>query len=131
MIHCLVFKLTSNLKTYLFAIGKHKLINLIKKNTYNGNFSNPELINNKFVTLNTVELEHKNEYNKEQLNSFMSKIPEDCKKILDLYYIKEWDMESISKQLNIKSVNTAKKKKFDCLKKIAKFIKETSKILVF
>jgi len=40
--------LESDLKTYLFAIGKHKLFNLIKKSSRSSNFSEVELINDKF-----------------------------------------------------------------------------------
>jgi len=123
--------LTADIKTYLFAIGKHKLLNLIKKNSKTSNFSNSELINDKLITLNNIELEHKKEFDKEQLNNFLCNIPADCKRILELYYVKEWDMESIAKELGISSTNTAKKKKFDCLKKITKFIKQSSRILVF
>ena len=123
-------ELTSDLKTYLFAIGKHKLLNVVKKNGRNGNFPDSEMINDKLTISNLSELAHDEEQNKALVKQYLAKIPEDCKKILDLYYVQNWDMESIADEMNISSANTAKKRKFDCLKKIAKWIKESTKMIL-
>jgi hypothetical protein len=46
-----------------------------------------------------------------------------CKEILEMYYEREYDMESIALKVGYKNANVAKKKKYECLKALEERIK--------
>ena len=41
-----------------------------------------------------------------------------CKEILEMYYEKGYDMESIASRIGYKNADVAKKKKYECLKSL-------------
>lgn len=121
-------ELSSTIKTYLFQIGKYKLINIQKKEarlTYNDTL---QLIECGEVS-QFMEDENKN-YTQEQINNAISKLPEDCQKVLNLYYYKEFDMESIARELDYKNADTAKSKKSLCMKSLFNELKKLSMLLI-
>ena len=119
---------TSSPKTYLFQIGKYKILNLIKKEskiTYNDNLQ--------LIKGNEYEdfMEDDNKaYTQEQISSAINKLPEDCQKILKLHYFNEYDMNSIARELDYKNADTAKSKKSVCMKKLITELNKLSKILL-
>jgi RNA polymerase sigma-70 factor (ECF subfamily) len=120
----------SSLKTYLFQIGKHKIINLLKKEsrivTYN------DLVHViKGNELNDFMEEEDKIYNREQISKAISKLPEDCQKLLKLHYFDDFDMESIARELNYKNADTAKSKKTICMKRLIDELKKLSMIFIF
>jgi RNA polymerase sigma factor (sigma-70 family) len=122
-------ELISSEKTYLFQLGKHKIINLIKKEsrlTYNDNL---QLIKGKEFE-DFMDDENK-AYTQEQISSAIKKLPEDCQKVLKLHYFNEYDMESIAREMEYKNADTAKSKKSVCLKKLITELNKLSKILLF
>ncbi len=123
-------ELDTSLKTYLFQIGKFKIINLLKKEsrvvTYN------DLIHViKGNELGDYMEEEDKIYNKEQISKAIAKLPEDCQKLLKLHYFDEFDMESIARELNYKNADTAKSKKSVCMKKLIEELKKLSMIFIF
>jgi len=129
IIHEKLSELTSDLKTYLFALGKYKLLNLIKKNHLISNFSEFEFIKHHKSNSNSIDMEHDEQYNKELVKKYLNQLTDDDRKVLELYYIKGYDMESIAREMNLNNSNAAKKKKFDSLKKLAKLVKKSTLIL--
>ncbi|MBI2259580.1 MAG: sigma-70 family RNA polymerase sigma factor [Flavobacteriia bacterium] len=123
-------ELDTSLKTYLFQIGKFKVLNLQKKEsrvvTYN------DLVQViKGNELNDYMEEEDKIYNKEQISKAIAKLPEDCQKVLKLYYFDEFDMESIARELNYKNADTAKSKKSICMKRLIEELKKLSMIFIF
>lgn len=110
-------ELTCSVKTYLFQIGKNKVINILKKEqriTYNDNLQ--------MIKVNEYE-DFMDEENKsltqEQISKAISRLPQDCQDVLKLYYFKEYDMESVAREMNYKNADTAKSKKSVCMKRLA------------
>jgi RNA polymerase sigma-70 factor (ECF subfamily) len=120
---------SSSVKTYLFQIGKHKVINLIKKEsriTYNDNLQ--------LIKGNEYEdyMDDENKaYTQEQISSAINKLPEDCQKVLKLHYFNEYDMGSIAREMEYKNADTAKSKKSVCMKRLITELNKFSKILLF
>ena len=117
-------ELTSSVKTYIFQIGKHKALNIQKKErrmTYNDAL---HLIENgemeKFMD------EEDKAYTQEQISEAIDKLPEDCQKVLRLFYFQEYDMDSIARELNYKNSDTAKSKKSVCMKNLMAELKKLS-----
>lgn len=122
--------LTCSVKTYIFQLGKHKVLNILKKEqkiTYNEVF---QLINDIESMENYMEEENL-EYSKEQISKAIKALPEDCQKVLKLYYFEEYDMESIAREMNYKNADTAKSKKSVCMKKMMQELKKLSMIFIF
>lgn len=118
-----LIELSSSIKTYLFQIGKHKLLNIQKKEsriTYHESF---QLIDTKEIERYMEEESHL--YSQEQISAAIENVPADCQKVLKLFYFEEYDMDSIARELNYKNADTAKSKKSLCMNKL---IEELNKI---
>lgn len=108
--------LKSSLKTYLFAIAKR----IYMKNHF-GNY-------NKKIELkdSMPEIEQANEvlehYEYDAQKTLVSKlldlVGESCKRLLEMIYIEEIESQLICEQLNLNSLGTLRKRKFDCMKKM-------------
>lgn len=121
-------ELVSNEKTYIFQIGKFKIINSIKKESKITYFENLQLIKGKEFE-EFMQVEDQN-YSNEQLKDAIAKLPEDCQKVLKLYYFDEFDMESIAENMGYKNADTAKSKKSICMKKLIIELKKLSMIFI-
>lgn len=109
-------ELTSSAKTYLFQIGKNKVLNILKKEQRLTYHDDLQLIKGQEYESFIVEDEWA--YTQEQIQTVLSEIPSDCQKIMELFYYKEYDMESIATEMNYKNSNTAKSKKSLCMKNL-------------
>lgn len=74
--------------------------------------------------------EEQKAYSQEQISKAIEKLPEDCQKVLKLFYFNEYDMESIARELNYKNADTAKSKKSLCMKSLFNELKKMSMLLV-
>ena len=122
--------LTSDVKTYLFAIGRFHLVNLYKKNSRQVTFSGLGLINVEEPYESSMENKQEEEHIKETVKNLLNNQCKDCKKVLELYYFKELNMEQIAEEMGYKNANVAKKKKYECLKKVMQSVKNKIGILV-
>ncbi len=120
--------LTSELKTYLFQIGKYKLLNVKKKEARLTYLDVLQVIEG--GELETFMEEENNAYNKEQISRAIEGLPEDCKKVLKLFYFQEYDMESIAREMGYANSATAKSKKALCMKKLMVELKKLTSVLV-
>lgn len=121
-------ELSSTIKTYLFQIGKFKLLNIQKKEgrlTYHDAL---HLIENGEVS-QFMEDENK-AYTQEQISKAIEKLPDDCQKVLKLFYFNEFDMESIAREMEYKNADTAKSKKSLCMKNLFNELKKISMMLL-
>jgi RNA polymerase sigma-70 factor (ECF subfamily) len=121
-------ELSSTIKTYIFQIGKHKILNIQKKESRMTYHDSLHLINNGEVD-KFMEDENK-AYTQEQISKAIDKLPEDCQKLLKLYYFNEYDMDSVARELNYKNSDTAKSKKSICMKNLMVELKKLSMLFV-
>ena len=123
--------LTSDVKTYLFGIGKFKIINFIKKQQRSVTFSDFDLLMvNEPITNEMIDKEE-NEFIKDTVKKYLNEQCEDCKKVLELYYFKDLDMKTIAEEMGYKNADVAKKKKYECFKKLAEMVRKNLIVLVF
>lgn len=111
-------EMNSSVKTYLFSIGKFKLINMQKRKLLHGNFCSHELINGNTCDVNLMENKSNNEHIKKQVEAFLTELSEEERIILDRYYIQEHPLKEIAAELGI-SEGAARKRKFDILKRLS------------
>ena len=111
----------SSLKTYLFSIGKHKLLSAINKE------------NNKLNTTgeNVNALEESTSSDNQELKEVLSlafdQLGEQCRKVLMRFYYDRYSIESIMIEMDYKNENTVKAHKSRCLSKLRAVFKKQNK----
>jgi RNA polymerase sigma factor (sigma-70 family) len=112
--------LSSDVKTFLFACGKNLLLNINKKKSKVvplGDMVRPD-------TSEDVSDKETKAYSHKLIHEALSQLPEKCQQVIKLYHINHYDMDSISKEMNYKNTNVTKKKKSECMKKLALIVKQ-------
>ncbi len=123
--------ISGSVKTYLFAIGKFKTINFLKKSNKSVTFSDFDLLKVIEPSENQIMDKEENEFIKDTVKKYLDEQCEDCKKVLELYYFKEKDMKTIASEMGYKNADVAKKKKYECFKKLAEMVRKNLMIFVF
>lgn len=111
--------LNSSLRTYLFAIGKYKILRDKKKAVMYANLD-------ELPDINMLDNDNEPELEKEQqakVHAALNQLGGDCQKILELFYFQELSMVAIAQVLNYKNDNVAKVKKANCMRKLAAIFK--------
>jgi len=113
-------QLNCKLRTYLFQIGKFKLINLKNNEQQKLKYEEDTL----YVTASGIEsinefYHHKDvQYN---LSNYLNLLCEDCRTMIELFYIKEIPLKQIANIMGFKNEDVAKNKRYECFKKLAGF----------
>ena len=114
-------KLTSSLKTYLFAIGKFKILKQLNKPTFPYSQDNVILVSEE---MKVFEAEV-NEERQKTLKKSWAQLGDKCQQILELYYYKGKTLDEIQKDLNYSSKDVLKSQKSRCLKQLKELVKKT------
>ncbi len=111
------FVLTSSINTYLYAIAKNIWYKRLRTHKY---FTLDDTEKFHFGTESFfVELD--DEKSKEDLvQSWLSKITENCQKILKAIYFYEVSMDGLMKKMGWKNKHTAANQKYKCIQQIKK-----------
>ena len=101
--------LDNSIKTYLFAIGKNKLLNSINRSR------RPESIDEiKEITDDGIpDIDYSG-----KIRSALKELGESCKEILIKFYYEHYSINAIMHDLDYKNENTVKAHKSRCLKKL-------------
>jgi len=104
--------LKCSLSTYLFAIGKIKLLNYEK-----GKKKYYEVDLNDHLLKTEIETEG-SDWNKKQeiVYQMVREMPDPCRRVLSLYYWNRKSMREIALEMNYKNEQIAKNRKHFCLK---------------
>ncbi len=120
--------LTSDVKTYIFAIGKRQASNH-KRNLFKiGNLSTDDDIK-AILTDIAEEMEQPNEL-EDVVKKVLSELPDQERKILELFYYEKKSMEEIASIMGYANANSMKKKKSLILKKVGEQVIKLSKGLL-
>jgi len=114
-------EMTSTVKTYLFAVGKYKMMEH-KKQSYK--FAGDEKIPN--LTKEEASLEELNQKEEDLLmvEKCLHLLGDPCRRILELYYYQRMSMAEITSNLDYKNVDTTKNLKYKCIKRLKKLFEE-------
>lgn len=110
-----ITELESGLKTYLFGIAKnliHRSFRIKKRDEKHGEQIAEHWI---FQKLNTDNEIHKLV---DGVGGLLEELGDPCKSIIEMFYIEDHDMDTISKNLGYKSSDVAKNQKARCMKKL-------------
>ncbi|EOZ91576.1 RNA polymerase sigma-70 factor, ECF subfamily, putative [Indibacter alkaliphilus LW1] len=112
--------LSSSLKTYLFAVGKYKILSYIKsKNAFSSiEISEIEILDKiDIIEIETQDLRLKH------LHDTFSKLGIKCQEILKLFYYQGLGLDEIQELMGYDSKDTAKSQKSRCLKQLKELMK--------
>ncbi|MCH2085333.1 MAG: sigma-70 family RNA polymerase sigma factor [Saprospiraceae bacterium] len=115
-------KLSSTIKTYLFSIGKYKLINKLKQNgsksliDYTSDIEAPQA---NFID-DKLELSHR----QKTLKAAINELGNTCRELLLLFYYKQYSIEAIQIEMGFKNENTVKANKSRCMKNLKSIIQK-------
>ncbi|MEH6537038.1 MAG: sigma-70 family RNA polymerase sigma factor [Psychroserpens sp.] len=114
--------LKSELKTYLFSIGKYMIYNKVKQQKKMHLVENPtDFIENKDAfTFNTNTNALTNE--QKQLQGAFKALGQKCKEVLTLFYYRGFDLEEIMNELNYTNKDVVKSQKSRCIKSLKTMI---------
>ena len=112
--------LTSSIKTYLFAIGKNKALEINKKG------KRFQLIeNHKYDQLtDEITLDSNFEKNLKIVTQCLEMLGDPCNTILQLYYYYKKSMEDIMLRMDYKNTDTVKNQKYKCMNRLRKLFYE-------
>ncbi len=116
-----LLELHSSIKTYIFTIGKFKLLNLIKKKSLHSNFCSHELINGNTIDFNSMEKKSETDQLIYRAAEILKDLSSDERNLLQRFYIEDQSLKTIADELGI-SEGAVRKRKFDVLKKLSKKI---------
>ncbi len=117
--------LTVPLQTYVFAIGKNKIVDHFRKTGRNIPIERfPDVFSSEEEMFNCFYKEEDSAVNKRNMIVYnaVSQMENPCKEILSLFYWHEKSMKEIAEQMNYNSPDVAKTAKSRCLKKIEAYL---------
>jgi len=115
------FELHAKISTYLFAIVRNQWLKKLEKSKKENG------------SLDTVKYEPSSTFDDTRLDlkivrDYLNEMGELCRKILLMYYFDGYDMQTIADANQLANTNTAKSKKYQCLKDLGGRIKSKFQI---
>jgi len=110
-------KLNSNIKTYLFGIGKNKAYEYLRDKDRSSKFSITQLD----LSFNSESYNEQDERILKLTNT-LSKMGGPCKEIIESFYYKEMDITAITAKMGYKNNDTTKNQKYKCIKRLQKLL---------
>lgn len=107
----------STLKTYLFAIGKYKLINILQRENKYTEFQ-------EYEELEHIDLDDEKVDIPVEVEQAYTQLGSTCQKMIELFYYRRYSIEAIMHTLNLKNKNSVKANKSRCIKKLRSLIEQ-------
>ena len=111
--------MTSTLSTYLFAVGKYKMMANDRK--FKEMTTELDLQNLDLVDSDAEEMEEKEEKER-KIDEVVSKMTYPCSDILRMHYWEKLSGEEIAHQMNYASTDAVKTQKYKCMQKLKKAV---------
>lgn len=110
----------AGIKTYLYSIGKNKLLNDSRRKmkvTYTD-----EIEENEESAEIDVEVDFIKSQKIERINKALSEIGDPCKELLELFYFNNLTADEIAEVMNYKNGGTVRNLKYKCIQRIRKYL---------
>ena len=116
-----VTEITTQVKTYLFSIGKNKIYELERLKSKALAQVEDQVYVQSDIYYNDVEEGYEDKLDK--VNTCIMKLGEPCKSILEQYYYYKKSMQEISEVMGYKNMETVKNLKYKCLQRLKQIYK--------
>jgi RNA polymerase sigma-70 factor (ECF subfamily) len=117
-------QLNGSVKTYLFAIGKNKIMELRREDK---KFDSSLEVQNLDVVDEQDEEKQQKERQLKIVQHCLEKLGEPCRTMLELYYYHETGLESLAEMLHYKNGDTVKNLKSRCLLRLRELVTQELK----
>ncbi|MDJ1479016.1 sigma-70 family RNA polymerase sigma factor [Cytophagaceae bacterium YF14B1] len=121
-------KLSSSVKTYLFAIGKNKLHEnqVARERDLKIQQFEQDKIKDGFQLENLEgETSEEKEGMYKMLEKALIELGEPCRTVLEMYYYQDLSIEELATKMDYKSTDSAKTQKYKCLTRLKKIFQES------
>lgn len=108
-----------NVKSYLFTIGKNKMMEHFRKIKKNQSQEIDDKVLLKSAVTEEFELTDKKE-EVFKISDALKQLGNPCKKLLENFYFRKMSLEEISIEMQYKNTDTVKTKKFKCIQRLRK-----------
>lgn len=108
---------SAGIKTYLYSIGKNKLLADYRKNM---RISSTEPIETEEHSEIVVDVEHIKSQKLEIIKKAIQDLGDPCRKLLELFYFNNLSIDEIAEIMDYKNGNTVKNLKYKCIQRIKK-----------
>ena len=114
-------EITTQVKTYIFSIGKNKILELLRSKKKLA----PEFNDQIYEDSSYVDSEMEEEYEEKlkYVESGLGKLGDPCKSILTQYYYHKKSMVEISQIMQYKNSDTVKNLKYKCIQRLRRILK--------
>ena len=109
--------LHSTLKTYLIGVGRI-LVMRSGKDAYTWETEIPDL-----GIEAEVDRYHEQKAQANIVKRLLEQLGEPCKQLLELFYLQNYVMEAVAEAMNLPSAGAARRRKYDCLKRLRNLMK--------
>lgn len=117
-----VSQITTQLKTYIFGIGKNKILEMLRtKRKMQAQYNDQTYLDNDEYY---NEMDDNYEDNLKNVTRCLVKMGDPCKSILEQYYYHRKSMIEISEILEYKNSDTVKNLKYKCLQRLRQLLKK-------
>jgi len=113
----------STIKTYLYAIGKHKIMNAQKKKN-----NQMKLVMKQAETEELYKEKENLDFQKAMISDAFDQLGEKCRNILLKFYYERYSIEAIMVNMDYKNENTVKAHKSRCLSQLREIVKSIKEI---
>lgn len=114
-------KLSSSVKTYIFAVGKNLLLGRLKSKHHQTLTTDEFPLHEQDTAIGPLEKLKLND-RAEALAEALDQLGEPCSTLLRLFYYHRYSMEAIARELNYSSDNVAKVQKVRCLNRLREIV---------
>ncbi len=115
-------EMSSSLETYLLGIGKRLFLEHFRRRAKAG-VSLDQLPDTAALDTDYIDKESRN-HRQQSAAKLLAQLGETCRQILILYYFRKFSMEAIAEEMEYKNDKVAKKKKYECLKRLRDMVDE-------
>ncbi len=123
-----VTQITTQVKTYLFSIGKNKIRELLRVKSKHQSVESDHVFHNPDIYYNRFDDVYENKLKK--VESEIDKLGDPCRNILTLYYYHRKSMQEIADAMNYKNSDTVKNLKYKCLQRLKQSLVKNLKIFL-
>jgi RNA polymerase sigma factor (sigma-70 family) len=113
-----------SLKTYLYAIGKHKAIDLLKKNARSPIWVEDGIPD---VAVEDYSTQEESSGRQSQIKIAFEKLGKSCQKVLTMFYLQGLSITEIKEKGGYENENTVRAQKSRCLKSLKDLITKPKK----
>lgn len=110
-------KIETGLKNYLFGIGKNMILDKIKSTIRDRKLQEELLIDQKESEFSVLETDILNPA-QERIQSALQQLSQSCRKIMILFYFRQYSIEAIMHTMGYLNENVTKSHKSRCLKQL-------------